>query len=110
MHVPVGKGSFGSKKLLDNIGAVMKAISNAKPESYGKKKEKPSSSAKSQPKYMLKATLASTQSKGGVRVDLRTLDPTSAFFLTDLDPLKKNNNDASATNSTATSSSEEAAA
>lgn len=94
VHVPVGKDSFGMDKLLDNIGAVMKTIFDAKPDNYGKGKKKKAGKkgqAKStkQPKYLLKAALSSTQGPG-VRVDLRTVDPTSAFFLTGVDPLQAN--------------------
>lgn len=92
VHVPVGKDSFGVDKLLDNIGAVMKTIFDAKPENYGKGKKKKAGKkgqAKStkQPKYLLKAAISSTQGPG-IRVDLRTVDPTSAFFLTGVDPLQ----------------------
>lgn len=91
VHVPVGNHTFSVDKLLDNIGTVMKAIVDAKPDSYGKGKKKQAKkgqalSAKSQPKYLLRVSMSSTQSKG-VRVDLRTLDPNSAFFLSTLDPL-----------------------
>lgn len=92
VHVAVGKDSFGMDKLLDNIGAVMKTIFDAKPDSYGKGKTKKSGKkgqAKStkQPKYLLRAGLSSTQGPG-IRVDLRTVDPTSAFFLTRVDALQ----------------------
>jgi large subunit ribosomal protein L1 len=95
IHVPVGKDSFGPEKLLDNIGAVMKTVFDAKPDSYGKGKKKKSSGKKGQskttkqPKYLLRASLSSTQGPG-VRMDLRTVDPTSAFFLTVVDPLQAN--------------------
>jgi large subunit ribosomal protein L1 len=95
IHVPVGKDNFGPEKLLDNIGAVMKTIFEAKPDSYGKGKKKKSSGKKGQakttkqPKYLLRASLSSTQGPG-VRMDLRTVDPTSAFFLTVVDPLQAN--------------------
>jgi large subunit ribosomal protein L1 len=95
IHVPVGKDNFGPEKLLDNIGAVMKTIFDAKPDSYGKGKKKKSSAKKGQakttkqPKYLLRASLSSTQGPG-VRMDLRTVDPTSAFFLTVVDPLQAN--------------------
>jgi large subunit ribosomal protein L1 len=91
VHVPVGNHTFPLHKLLDNIGTVMKTIQEVKPDSYGKGKKKQAKkgqalSAKSQPKYVLRVSMSSTQSKG-VRVDLRTLDPNSAFFLSTLDPL-----------------------
>lgn len=86
VHLPVGKVSFGKEKLLDNIGEVMKAIFDVKPESYGKGKKKKAS--KQQPQYLLSASLSATQGKG-FRVDVRTIDPSSAFFLSDVDPLKQ---------------------
>ena len=93
VHVPIGKDTFPMPNLLDNIGTIMKTIMDAKPESYGKGKKKSSGkkgqavSAKNQPKYLLRVTLSSTQSCG-VRVDLRTIDPSSAFFLSTLDPIQ----------------------
>jgi large subunit ribosomal protein L1 len=93
VHVPVGKDSFGSEKLLDNIGAVMQIIFEAKPESYGKGKKKTAGKkgqakkSTKQPKYLLKAAVSSTQGPG-IRVDVRTIDPTSAFLLTGIDPLR----------------------
>lgn len=79
LHIPVGKVSFGMDKLLENIGVVLKEVFRVKPEQYGKGKKK-SSSGKGT-RYLLKASVSSTQGKG-VALDLRTLDPTSLFFLT----------------------------
>jgi large subunit ribosomal protein L1 len=93
VHVPIGKDTFPISNVLDNIGTIMKAIMDVKPDSYGKGKKKSSGkkgqavSAKNQPKYLLRVTLSSTQSMG-VRVDLRTIDPSSAFFLSTLDPIQ----------------------
>lgn len=87
IHLPVGKVSFGKEKLLDNIGEVMKTIFDMKPESYGKGKKKKKAS-KQQPQYLLKAAVSATQGKG-FRIDTRSMDPGSAFFLQDVDPLKK---------------------
>ena len=93
VHLPIGKDTFPIANLLDNIGTIMKTIMDAKPESYGKGKKKAAGkkgqavSAKNQPKYLLRVTLSSTQSSG-VRVDLRTIDPSSAFFLSTLDPIQ----------------------
>ena len=81
--IPVGKVSFGVDKLLDNIGEVVKEIHSVKPEQYGKgKKTASSKSSKGGPKYVLKAYVASTQGKG-YKLDLKTIDPSSAFFLKD---------------------------
>ncbi|GKY95754.1 hypothetical protein MPSEU_000536200 [Mayamaea pseudoterrestris] len=83
VHVPVGKASFGMEKLLENTGQVMKELLNVKPESYGKGKKSGKSTGKSA-KYFLKASLSSTQGKG-VRLDMRTVDPSSPFFLTSVE-------------------------
>ena len=91
VHVPVGKHSFGLDKILENIGAVVHEIFNVRPDSYGKGKQKKAAKKgqalkKTQPQYVLCAHVCSTQSPG-FRVELRTLDPTSPFFLTSLDPI-----------------------
>jgi large subunit ribosomal protein L1 len=81
VHVPVGKGSFGQEKILENIGEVMKTIFEVKPENFGKKKKKgKSGKAGKGTKYLLKASVSSTQGKG-MRLDIRTVDPNSLFFL-----------------------------
>jgi large subunit ribosomal protein L1 len=82
VHLPVGKSSFSREKLLDNIGQVMKVIFENKPESFGKGKKLGSASKGT--KFLMKASLSSTQGIG-VRLDLRTVDPTSAFFLKSVD-------------------------
>jgi large subunit ribosomal protein L1 len=82
VHLPVGKSSFSREKLLDNIGQVMKTIFENKPETFGKGKK--SGSISKGTKYLLKASLSSTQGIG-IRLDLRTVDPTSAFFLKSVD-------------------------
>jgi large subunit ribosomal protein L1 len=90
LHVPVGKSSFTLKQLLENIGTVITAVFEKKPESYGKGKKKTGKQSKSkatrQPIFLLRATVSSTQSKG-FRVELKTLDPASPFFLSSLNPL-----------------------
>jgi large subunit ribosomal protein L1 len=75
VHVRVGRASFGKQKLLDNVGAIAREVSRAKPDAYGKGK-KTSKNAK----YLLGAAITSTQGKG-YKVDPRTLDPSSPFFL-----------------------------
>jgi large subunit ribosomal protein L1 len=82
IHVGVGKGSFGSEKLLDNLKTTFNEIYEAKPESFGKGKKKSSSSSKNQ-KYFLKAFLTASQGKS-VKLDLRTVDPTSTFFMSEV--------------------------
>lgn len=80
VHFPIGKGSFEKEKLLDNMQAICQTMQDLKPESYGrgKKKKKVGKNAK----YWLRAHLTSTQGKG-IRMDLRTVDPTSPFFMKD---------------------------
>ena len=81
VHVAVGKASFGSEKLLENIGAVMTEIFVVKPEQYGKGKKKNVGRAA---KYLLKAFLSSTQGPS-LGLDPRTVDPSSPFFLTSVE-------------------------
>ena len=86
VRLGIGKCSFGKDKLLDNIREMMNEIQSVKPESFGKGKkkgQKKKKAASKGTKYYLKAHLSTTQSKGSVLVDLRTLDPTSSFFLSD---------------------------
>jgi len=40
MHFPIGKGSFESKKLLDNLQTICQTVQDLKPENYGKGKKK----------------------------------------------------------------------
>jgi large subunit ribosomal protein L1 len=84
VHVAVGKTSFGLDKLLENLGSVMKEVFAAKPEQYGKGKKSSSKATGKSAKYMLRASVSTTQGKG-VRLDLRTIDPSSPFFLTNID-------------------------
>lgn len=74
IHVGVGKGSFTPEQLVDNMRAVMNVIYEVKPESLGKKKTSKNA------KYFLKAYLTSTQGPS-LKLDLRTVDPTSSFFM-----------------------------
>lgn len=76
----IGKGSFTEEQLSDNIRAFMNVIQEVKPESFGKGK-KGKSGANKNAKYYLKAYLTSTQGKGSETIDLRTLDPTSSYFM-----------------------------
>lgn len=79
VHVGVGKGSFGKEQLLENIRTVLGEIQRVKPDSIGKGKKKKNKSSKGQ-KYFLKAYLTATQGKS-VNLDLRTVDPTSNFYM-----------------------------
>jgi large subunit ribosomal protein L1 len=81
VHVPIGKASFGTEKLLGNIGQVMQTIFDVKPENYGKGRKGSNKAVGKGIKYLLRATVSSTQGKG-MKLDLRTIDPDSAFFLT----------------------------
>ncbi|KAL7526980.1 hypothetical protein ACHAWF_001990 [Thalassiosira exigua] len=82
IRLGIGRGSFGVEKLLDNIRETMNEIQGVKPESFGKGKKGQKKVAKGT-KYYLKAHLSTTQGKGSVLVDMRTVDPTSAFFMSD---------------------------
>ncbi|CAB9508593.1 protein L1 [Seminavis robusta] len=89
VHLPVGKGSFGIDPLLENTGAIMKKVYEIKPESYGKPKKKKAGGggkkkAGSAETYVISAFVSSTFGKG-YKIDLRTLDPSSAFFLSEVD-------------------------
>lgn len=81
VHVRVGKGAFAPTKLLENVQAICNTIQEVKPEQYGKSKKSSKKMGKNV-KYWLRAHLSSTQGKG-VRMDLRTIDPTSPFFMRD---------------------------
>lgn len=85
ISLPIGKASFEPEKLLENAGAVMHKVYEIKPEKYGKtKKKKGGGKGKtaSMDTYILSAHIASTYTKG-YKLDLRTLDPSSAYFLGD---------------------------
>lgn len=83
IHVPVGKASFGTEKLLGNIGEVMRTIFEIKPENYGKGRKGTKSVGKGT-KYLLRASVSSSQGPG-IRLNLRTVDPDSPFFLTSVE-------------------------
>jgi large subunit ribosomal protein L1 len=78
LHFAIGKASFEPQQLLDNLQAICQTVQNVKPESYGKGKKKKSMGKNV--RYWLRAHLTSTQGKG-VRMDMRTVDPTSPFFM-----------------------------
>ena len=80
LHFAIGKGSFERDQLLENLQSICQEVQNVKPEQYGKGKKKKKMGKNV--KYWLKAHLTSTQGKG-VRMDLRTIDPTSPFFMKD---------------------------
>ena len=85
LHLPVGRASFAPTQLLENLQAVCQAVQDVKPELYGKGKKKKSGKGKSSKvgknvKCWLKASLTSTQGRG-IPMDLRTVDPTSPFFM-----------------------------
>ena len=91
VHAGVAKGSFAKDQIVDNIQAFMNAIQEVKPDSFGKNKKKGGGGGggkgggkgggnNKNAKYYLKAHVTSTQGRG-VPVDLRTVDPTSTFFM-----------------------------
>jgi large subunit ribosomal protein L1 len=88
LHLPIGKASFGVELLLENAGAVMNKVYEIKPENYGKTKKAKAGGGKakaaSMDTYILSAFVSSTYTKG-YKVDLRTLDPASAYFLSHVD-------------------------
>jgi large subunit ribosomal protein L1 len=82
LHFVLGKGSFSSEQLLDNFQTICKTVQDIKPETFGKgKKKKSNKKASKNVKYWLRAHLTATQSTGSVRMDLRSVDPTSPFFM-----------------------------
>lgn len=74
----IGKGSFDSDALLENIRAFMNEIQSVKPESFGKGKKKANMK---NAKFYLKAHLTAAQGKGSTNINLATIDPTSPFFM-----------------------------
>ena len=83
VRLGVGRGSFGMEKILDNVREIMNEIHGVKPESFGKGKKGQKGKIAKGTKYYLKAHLSATQGRGSVLVDIRTLDPTSAFFMSE---------------------------
>jgi len=92
VHFPIGKGDFTSQQLTENLQAVCLEVQEVKPEQYGRGKKQKNKgggagtkgNSKKQSKnvkYWVKAHLTSTQGKGSVRLDLRTVDPSSPFFM-----------------------------
>lgn len=83
VRLGIGRGSFGMDKLLDNVREIMNEIHAVKPESFGKGKKGQKGKVAKGTKYYLKAHLSATQGQGSKLVDIRTIDPTSAFFMSD---------------------------
>lgn len=92
LHFPIGKGDFAQQQLTENLQAVCLEIQEVKPEQYGRGKKQKNKgggagtkgNSKKQSKnvkFWLKAHLTATQGKGSVRLDLRTVDPSSPFFM-----------------------------
>lgn len=91
IHFPIGKGDFTPEQLTENLQAVCQEVQEVKPEQYGRGKKKKNkgggagtkgnSKKQNKVKYWLKAHLTATQGKGSVRLDLRTVDPSSPFFM-----------------------------
>lgn len=81
IHIAIGKGSMGTEKLIGNLEAVLKKIYESKPETYGKSQKGKKASSKGP--YVLRAHLGATQSKGTVRLDPRTVDPSSPSYMSD---------------------------
>jgi ribosomal protein L1 len=93
LHFPLGKGSFAPEQILDNMEKICQTVQEIKPEQYGKGKKKSKSGGGGggkkkvgkNVKYWLRAHLTATQGRGSVRVDLRTVDPTSPFFMKEIE-------------------------
>lgn len=83
VRVALGKASFGVEKLAENVRELMNEIQAVKPENFGKGKKGKGGAGKGT-KYYLKAHLSSTQSKRSWLVDMRTVDPTSVFFMSSI--------------------------
>ncbi|KAL3822963.1 hypothetical protein ACHAXA_011678 [Cyclostephanos tholiformis] len=83
VRLGVGRGSFGIDDLLDNVREFMNEIHGVKPESFGKGRKGQKGKVARGTKYYLKAHLSATQGRGSVLVDIRTIDPTSAFFMSE---------------------------
>ena len=90
LHFVLGKGSFSTDQLLDNFQTICQTVQEIKPETYGKGKKKKSGGGgggggkkkmSKNVKYWLKAYLTATQGKGSIKMDLRSVDPTSPFFM-----------------------------
>ena len=78
LHFSIGKASFTPDQLLENMQAICATVQDVKPENYGKGKKKKKMGKNV--KYWLRAHLSATQGKG-VRMDIKTVDPTSPFFM-----------------------------
>jgi len=87
IHAGIGKASFDEEQLLENVRAFMNGLQDVKPETFGKGKKKGGGGggkkAGAGTKFYLSAHLTSTQGRG-YKIDLRTVDPTSAFFMGEL--------------------------
>ena len=91
VHAGVAKGSFDKSQIIENVQAFLNEMQEVRPESFGKGKKKGSGKGggkggggNKNAKYYLKAHVSSTQGKG-VPVDLRTVDPTSTFFMGEIE-------------------------
>lgn len=67
IHAGIGKVSFSTDAILDNVRSFMTAVGDAKPETY-------------KGKYLLSVSLSSTMGPG-VGVDLATVNPISPKFM-----------------------------
>lgn len=78
IHAPIGKASFGKEKILENMRSLLMAVQDSKPtvEKIGRRKQKKGSAGK----YFLSGYLGATQGRG-IAVKIKSLDPTSRFFL-----------------------------
>jgi large subunit ribosomal protein L1 len=71
----IGKLSFGSQMLADNIRSIMISISDLKPENF-------------KGTYLMKCTLSSSMGPG-IPVDIQNVDPTNGKFMLSLNEISK---------------------
>lgn len=76
IHAGLGKLSFSSPTLLENIRAFMVALMDVKPEGY-------------KGKYLLNAYLRSTMGPA-ILLDLGSVDPSSPRFMLNIKPVNPN--------------------
>ncbi|KAL3797460.1 hypothetical protein ACHAW5_004479 [Stephanodiscus triporus] len=75
-------GSFGMEKLLENVREVMNEIHGVKPESFGKGKRGAEGEGGQGDQVLPEG--APERHAGGERpCDIRTIDPTSAYFMSE---------------------------
>jgi large subunit ribosomal protein L1 len=67
VHVPLGKVSFGKDKILDHIRVLMNEVTEKKPDG-------------AKGTYLKKVYLSASQGEG-IKIELNTVNPGSAYFM-----------------------------